>query len=61
MITVTKSTKAEIKSFNAKEWVVTDVKHYRKGKDWKEEVFVFKALKPDHAVIADWQHVYPHV
>jgi hypothetical protein len=33
MITVTKSTKAEIKPFNAKEWVATDVKHYGKGKD----------------------------
>jgi GNAT superfamily N-acetyltransferase len=45
VITIEKSTKEEIKKFNAKEWVATDVKHYGKGKDWKEEVFVFKAVE----------------
>jgi ribosomal protein S18 acetylase RimI-like enzyme len=43
MITVQKSTKTEIKPFNAKEWVATDVKYYGEGKDWVEKDFVFKA------------------
>ena len=43
MITISESTKAEIKPFNAKEWVATDVKYYGKGKKWVEKNFVFKA------------------
>jgi ribosomal protein S18 acetylase RimI-like enzyme len=43
MITISKSTKTEIKPFNAKEWVATDVKYYGEGNDWVEEDFVFKA------------------
>ncbi len=50
MITISKSTKAEIKKFNAKEWVATDVKYYGKGKNWKEEVFVFKAVEEGEIV-----------
>ena len=43
MITISKSTKAEIKPFNAKEWVATDVKYYGEGRNWVEKEFVFKA------------------
>jgi ribosomal protein S18 acetylase RimI-like enzyme len=43
MIKVSKSTKAEIKPFNSKEWVATDVIYYGEGHDWVEEDFVFKA------------------
>lgn len=45
MITIEKSTKDEIKKFNAKEWVATDVKYYGKGKNWIEKDFVFKAVE----------------
>jgi ribosomal protein S18 acetylase RimI-like enzyme len=45
MIIVSKSTKEEIKPFNAKEWVATDVKYYGKGHDWIEKEFVFKAVE----------------
>ena len=45
MITIEKSTKDEIKAFNAKEWVATDVRYYGKGRHWIEEEFVFKAVE----------------
>jgi ribosomal protein S18 acetylase RimI-like enzyme len=44
MIAIKKSTKKEIKKFNAKEWVAIDVKYYGKGKTWEEKDFVFKAV-----------------
>lgn len=44
MIIVEESTKEEIKKFNAKEWVATDVKYYGRGKNWIEKDFVFKAV-----------------
>jgi len=50
MITVSKSTKAEIKPFNAKEWVATNVKHYGKPDNWIEEEFVFKVVEDGEIV-----------
>jgi hypothetical protein len=50
MITISKSTKEEIKPFNAKEWVATDVKYYGENNDWVEEVFVFKAVEEGEIV-----------
>jgi ribosomal protein S18 acetylase RimI-like enzyme len=50
MIVIEKSTKEEIKPFNAKEWVATDVKYYGKDHDWIEEEFVFKAVEGEEIV-----------
>jgi ribosomal protein S18 acetylase RimI-like enzyme len=50
MIKISSSTKAEIKPFNAKEWVATDVKHYGEGKKWVEKDFVFKATQNEEIV-----------
>jgi GNAT superfamily N-acetyltransferase len=50
MITISASTKAEIKPFNAKEWVATDVKYYGKVKKWIEKNFVFKATEDGEIV-----------
>jgi ribosomal protein S18 acetylase RimI-like enzyme len=45
MVIISKSTKEEIKPFNSKEWVATNVKHYGKPDNWIEEEFVFKAVE----------------
>jgi ribosomal protein S18 acetylase RimI-like enzyme len=45
MVTVSKATKDEIKEFNEKEWLATDIKYYGKGLKWVEEDFVFKAVE----------------
>jgi ribosomal protein S18 acetylase RimI-like enzyme len=50
MITIEKSSKTEIKPFNAKEWVATNVKHYGKPDNWIEEEFVFKAVEDGEIV-----------
>jgi ribosomal protein S18 acetylase RimI-like enzyme len=50
MITISKSTKEEIKPFNAKEWVATDVRYYGKARKWKEKDFVFKAVEDGEIV-----------
>jgi len=50
VIIVSKSTKEEIKPFNAKEWVATNVKYYGEGKNWVEEDFVFKAVEEGEIV-----------
>jgi ribosomal protein S18 acetylase RimI-like enzyme len=43
MITISKSTKAEIAKFNYREWVVADDKYYGNHQRWIERNFVFKA------------------
>lgn len=43
MITVSKSTKGEIKKFNYKEWIDADISYYGKYEPWIERNFVFKA------------------
>jgi GNAT superfamily N-acetyltransferase len=47
MITIEKSSKAEIKEFNAGQWVATDVLTSEKNKG---EVFVFKAMEDGEIV-----------
>jgi len=47
MITIENSTKEEIKEFNAKQWVATDVITSEKD---KEEKFVFKAVEDGEIV-----------
>jgi ribosomal protein S18 acetylase RimI-like enzyme len=50
MITISKSTKDEIKAFNTKEWVATDIRYYGKGRHWIEKDFVFKAVEDGEIV-----------
>lgn len=43
MITISKSTRAEIKKFNDYEWIDADIKYYGKAEHWVTKNFVFKA------------------
>ncbi len=50
MITISKSTKAEIKKFNDFEWIDADKKYYGKAVHWVRKDFVFKAVEDGEIV-----------
>lgn len=43
MISVSKTTRKQIKAFNEKTWHDVDIEHYGRPVDWREKKFLFKA------------------
>lgn len=50
MITISKATRSQIKSFNEKEWHGVDIEHYGKPVEWNEQNFLFKAVEDKEIV-----------
>jgi len=44
MITISKSTNKELKKFGEKEWPMANREHYGKNVDYKNKIFIYKAV-----------------